>query len=111
MKKKFSLGPIFFESVEKDKGRLPSYESLDRAERWVEKGFLGQFHGSDSIGISKWRFATLFIFFVLIFVVLLARSFELQIIEGNSFLGKAENNRYKVKTTHAPRGVIYDREG
>ena len=111
MKKKFSLGPIFFESVEKDKGRLPSYESLDRAERWVEKGFLGQFHGSDSIGISKWRFATLFIFFVLIFVVLLARSFELQIIEGNSFLGKAENNRYKVKITHAPRGVIYDREG
>ena len=112
-RKKFLPGPLFGESVEKNSsvGSLPRKDTLERAEGWVEKGFLEsdtKFYDTD---ISRWRLATIYIIFLLVFVSLFARVFELQIIEGDNFLGQAEDNRYRVKITHAPRGVIYDRNG
>src|SRR3989344_5758664 len=112
-RKKFLPGPLFGEGVEKNSGlgNLPRKDTLERAEDWVEKGFLESDTKFYDTGISRWRLATIYIIFLLVFVSLFARVFELQIIEGDNFLGQAEENRYRVKVTHAPRGVIYDRNG
>lgn len=43
-----------------------------------------------------------------VFVVLISRTFFLQIVQGDSLKAAAEENRYRVNITRAPRGVIYD---
>lgn len=113
MKKKFSFGPLFGENVSKNKGKsaLPSKETLDRAGKWVDKGLFDFALSTQPQKPPRGRTVAIFMLFVVAFVVLLARSFELQVIEGDNFLGKAQSNRYKVQTSHAPRGVIYDRNG
>ena len=112
-KKKFRPGPLFGESIEKNKSaaKLPKKDTLKRANEWVEKGFFESDSKSYQQSISKWRLAAFYVIFILVFATLFARSFELQVIEGDIFLGKAEENHYRVKVAHAPRGVIYDRNG
>lgn len=112
-RKNFSPGPLFGESVEKNskKGSLPKKDTLERANEWVNKGFLESDSKSYDTGLSRWRLMTIYVVIILVFVTLFSRAFELQIIEGDSFVGKAEDNRYRVKVSHAPRGVIYDRNG
>lgn len=113
MRKKFLFGPAFSENVHEVGRRLKvsSKDRLERANRWSEKGILNQFSTVDSHSMSKWRVSLLLVLFIFVFIILLARSFELQVIEGDKFLGKSEGNRYKVRTTHAPRGIVYDRNG
>jgi len=43
-----------------------------------------------------------------VFIVLISRTFFLQIVQGDSLKAAAEENRYRVNITRAPRGVIYD---
>lgn len=44
-------------------------------------------------------------------VVIVSRSFWLQVVEGASFRERAEHNRVFQVVTEAPRGIIYDRNG
>ncbi len=44
-------------------------------------------------------------------VLIIARLFYLQIIEGNNYLKLSESNRTKTVIIHAPRGIIFDRQG
>lgn len=112
-RKKFSPGPLFGENVEKNskKGSLPKKDTLQRANEWVNKGILESDTTSYDPGLSMWRLMAIYVVIILVFVTLFSRAFELQIIEGDNFVGKAEDNRYRVKVSHAPRGVIYDRNG
>lgn len=57
MKRKFSPSVIFGESIEKSKSKphLPTKESLDRANQWVEKGLLEFSSGPGVTKLSKWR--------------------------------------------------------
>ncbi len=48
------------------------------------------------------------IVFVLV-TVLLVQLYRLQIVQGQDFREQADNNRFRLVTTAAPRGVIYDR--
>ncbi len=51
---------------------------------------------------------------ILIFVmaaVLLFRAFQIQILQGEQYFQKAENNRISVRPVSAPRGRIYSAEG
>lgn len=43
-----------------------------------------------------------------IFIVLFSRTFFLQIVQGDSLKSAAEENRFRINITRAPRGVIYD---
>lgn len=61
--------------------------------------------------ISPWRTYLLFLPVVVIFALLFIKLFSLQIIEGANNRDLADSNRIKIKTIHAPRGVIYDRNG
>jgi len=44
-------------------------------------------------------------------VLIVARLFYLQIIEGNSYRKLSDSNRTKTVVIHAPRGIIFDRQG
>ncbi|MEJ2110130.1 MAG: penicillin-binding protein 2 [Acidobacteriota bacterium] len=48
---------------------------------------------------------------LLIFLVLIARLWQLQILHGPEYTVKAENNRVRTIDLAAPRGIISDREG
>lgn len=48
---------------------------------------------------------------LLVFTVLTAQLWRLQILEGGRFSRQADGNRIRIETVDAPRGVMYDRSG
>lgn len=61
--------------------------------------------------ISPWRALSVVSILIIIFAIFFTRLFHLQIAEGKSNRELADSNRIQVKIIHAPRGVIYDRNG
>jgi len=59
--------------------------------------------------IGERAFVGLFISFFLCLLLILCISFFYQVINPNSFLVKAEKNRYIFKEINTQRGIIYDR--
>jgi penicillin-binding protein 2 len=45
------------------------------------------------------------------FALLLGRLYWLQVVESDRYRNLAENNRLRLRTVHAPRGLILDRKG
>lgn len=70
-----------------------------------------QDHEEPTDPVSPWIKASLALIFILSFALLFGRAFHLQIARGKENLELADSNRIQVKTIHAPRGVIYDRNG
>lgn len=50
-------------------------------------------------------------FIILVFIVLAARLWQLQILHGDSYRDRSENNRRRTVFVPAPRGLILDRNG
>lgn len=48
---------------------------------------------------------------VILFAILLGRLFYLQVVEGERYRLISKENRVRVKTLPAPRGIIFDRKG
>lgn len=61
--------------------------------------------------MSPWTRSIVGVFLILLFVLMIGRLFHLQIVNGSENLELADSNRIQVKTIHAPRGVVYDRNG
>ena len=59
----------------------------------------------------KPRFQVLVVFASLVFVLLVARLFQLQILEGEHYARRAERNFVQTLDVEAPRGRIFDAEG
>lgn len=51
------------------------------------------------------------VFFIILFLLLFSRLFFLQIIKGYYYKYLSNNNRTKTVVVHAPRGIIFDRNG
>ncbi|MFA5020500.1 MAG: penicillin-binding protein 2 [Patescibacteria group bacterium] len=62
-----------------------------------------------SLALSRRKILALFLAIIAILVVLLAKSFWLQIVGGERYFALAENNRIKIEYDKAHRGVILDR--
>src|SRR3989338_11524491 len=71
------------------------------------------------IGISEKRMETplsqrtllgVWVGILILFFVFFGRIFQLQIIDGKTFSGLSEKNRFIIKTIQAERGVIYDKD-
>ncbi|OGE24927.1 hypothetical protein A3C26_00265, partial [Candidatus Daviesbacteria bacterium RIFCSPHIGHO2_02_FULL_39_12] len=60
---------------------------------------------------SPWRIAVFQVFCLILFFILFLRLFHLQIAEGKTNRDLADGNRIQIKMIHAPRGVIFDRNG
>lgn len=61
--------------------------------------------------MTVWTKVVLVSLTLLIFSGLFMRLFHLQVAEGKSNRELADSNRIQVKVIHAPRGVVYDRNG
>ena len=70
------------------------------------------------LGISEKKFEVpllktilegLFFFSIFLFFSLFAKTFQLQIIQGQKFLALAEGNKFIIQQIRAERGVVYDR--
>ncbi len=48
---------------------------------------------------------------ILVAILFLAKLWQLQIIDGQSYKERSENNKLKQSILFAPRGIIYDRNG
>ena len=71
-------------------------------------------HKSNSyVGSSFYGKKTIlsFVFLLIIFILLIANVFFLQIVRGNHYRGLAENNRQRIIPIPAERGLIFDRNG
>ena len=79
-----------------DSENLPKFDT-DQFEGRLEK----------PISINTFFFFTLFCIFI--FSAFLARSYNLQVTNGETYLNKSENNRLKNTLVISNRGVIYDR--
>ena len=66
---------------------------------------------SDSENMSDWRKVSLLVILFLVLTIYIARLFHLQVVSGAQSRELADSNRIQVKIIHAPRGVIYDRNG
>lgn len=109
-KKKFGLlFPEFIQTSKKRKN-LPNASELQVAQTWEARGFF-QEEPRKKQPLSVPRVAAIYFVIAATFLVLLARAFDLQVIQGKIFLGQAEGNRLRLQVNHAPRGVIFDRNG
>ena len=70
-----------------------------------------QFEGRLEKSISSRTFISFGIFCLLIFSLFFFRSFFLQVVEGQSYLQKSNNNMLRYTLLFPQRGVIYDRSG
>lgn len=61
--------------------------------------------------LPRWRMLVTYAVMILISGLYITRLFTLQIIEGESYLLSADENRFSEVNVPAPRGVIYDRNG
>ncbi len=62
-----------------------------------------------SLGEKKLKF---FLFFLVLgILILLGKSFYLQIVQGNNYFSLAEDNRIRTKYVKAQRGIFYDASG
>jgi penicillin-binding protein 2 len=70
-----------------------------------------QFEGRIESAISKNTILYTTIFFIAIFILLVARAFYIQVMHGEGFLIRSEDNRLHSIPIFANRGVIEDRNG
>lgn len=108
-KGRIDLGFSFGDSIVgfESKLRLPSDEQIKNSQDWDD----GEIQSERSTSISPWRLVPIYVIFAFLIIILGARAFNLQLIEGASFLNKSEGNHVLVKVDHAARGIIYDRNG
>ncbi len=60
---------------------------------------------------NSMRVIFLFLLLFVVVLVLFGRTFYLQIIKGFYYRRLSDNNRIKTVVIHAPRGIIFDRNG
>lgn len=70
---------------------------------------VNQFEGRIEKPISRNTFLFFGVACLLIFITFFIRSYDLQIVNGETYLSKSENNRLKNTLLFSNRGVIYDR--
>ena len=101
--KKRKIKLCFKEDIEPQEILLDSFaqkkEELGLSEKKIE------------IPLQKRILQGLLIFTFLLFFLLFAKTFQLQIIQGKDFSQLAEKNKFIVYSIQSERGVIYDRDG
>lgn len=85
----------------------PEEVLLDRKTRTVGEAKLDRLESPVSSFLVKGVFVLCLAFFAIIW----ARLFYLQIVQGEDYRQRAENNRTNYYIVSAPRGIIYDRYG
>ncbi len=93
-----------------------SYEDIDPDLIFLDSKNLPEFNtyqleGRLEKSLSPWAFTFFFTFFILIGTVFLFKIFSLQVVNGEEYRERSENNKLKEIVVVAPRGSILSREG
>ena len=96
--------------------RSKKYIEIDPDEIFLDSHNLPQFDNSQFEGrldkpISKVSLVVMLTFFCLVIGVYTVRAWTLQVIDGETYARRSENNRLRHTPIFASRGVIYDRNG
>lgn len=110
-KKRKSLGLSFSDEVVKITAKTGHF-TKSRESDWTDV-LLPNYQADKTQPIQKspWRIMALFALCIILFFIIFLRLFHLQIAEGKINRELADGNRIQVKVIHAPRGVIFDRNG
>ena len=88
----------------------PQEVLLDNLAKKKEEEF-GMSEKKFEVLLSKKVLRGFLIFSFLSFLLLFARTFQIQVLEGEKFLALAKENKFVIYQIRAERGVIYDRDG
>ncbi len=110
VRKRKSLGFGFTDEVAKVSSKA---RHLKKEEREWKDLLIPNFDPDFGTPFSKspWIITIFYALCLILFFVIFVRLFHLQIVEGTKNRELADGNRIQVKLIHAPRGVIFDRNG
>ncbi len=110
IRKSKKLGLAFKDEL--SKASRPYGHFREKNDFLWQDNFLPNFRPEDeTIKVSAWRLVVLASLCLVVFFALFLRLFHLQIVQGAENRELADSNRIQIKVIHAPRGVIYDRNG
>jgi penicillin-binding protein 2 len=66
---------------------------------------------NNSSAIEIWRLTLTYLVISILFVIFVYRLYNLQILQNEDYIARANDNRFDRVSIQAPRGVIYDRNG
>lgn len=109
--KKRSLGPAFKDELDKVSSKITK-TTKGKENEWIDS-LLPNFDARIGIRFIKspWAVLPFSIICLILFFLIFIRLFHLQIVEGEASRKLADGNRIQIKVIHAPRGVIFDRNG
>lgn len=110
VKRKKSLGHAFGDELAKVQDQLGHFKV--REHNWTDT-LLPNFQPESDHSVKKgnWIITFFTIATLVFFFAVFLRLFHLQIISGSENRELADSNRIQIKIIHAPRGVIFDRNG
>lgn len=108
---KAKFGKAFEDQLAKFSTKQKHFKHEHDSSSWKESLLYGFTENGGSPGTSLWRKYFLVISFIFALSLLFFKLFSLQIVEGKDLRERADANRVQIKIIHAPRGVIYDRNG
>lgn len=113
MRKKSTFGKAFPDQFKRVKSKYHHFSpKKDGGMKWEDALVPGYSEETDEYPVtSPWAKIAFSSVLLLVLVVLLGRLFHLQVVQGKNNRDLADYNRIQVKVIHAPRGVIYDRQG
>lgn len=108
--KKFRFGKAFIDELSKVATKTKHHTHRKDSSSWSDY-LIGSVEESDTSLLSPWRRMFFMVIFLIAVSFLFIRLFHLQIAQGEYHRELADSNRIQVRIIHAPRGVIYDRNG
>lgn len=112
MKKRPRFGVGFADQLSKVAFKYGHFHKHKDSRDWQENFIMNNSNAPLATGpISDWRRFIFLITLIVVFSSLFFRLFQLQVVQGKYNRELADSNRIQIKIIHAPRGVIYDRNG
>jgi penicillin-binding protein 2 len=111
MKRRRKLGKAFADTLIQTNSSSGLFRKHRDAESWQDMLLPNYDDHKSSEPPSIWRIITIACFCIIIFAGLSLRLFQLQVVHGEENRDLANSNRVQIRIIHAPRGVIYDRNG
>ncbi|MBI2338040.1 penicillin-binding protein 2 [Candidatus Daviesbacteria bacterium] len=110
-RKKRNLGFGFPEEVAKVTTKIGHFKKKESSD-WTDL-LLPNFRPAQKQDSQKnnWSVVFFMAFSLVLFFIIFLRLFHLQIAQGSQNRALADGNRIQIKIIHAPRGVIFDRNG
>lgn len=108
--KKRSLGPAFKDEFDKVAVKSGHFKSSGPME-WKDSLIPNFDFKLNNERVSPWIIVGFLSICIILFFALFVRLFHLQVVKGSENRQRADENRIQIKVIHAPRGVIFDRNG